>query len=71
VDSAAIVGICDQATVFEILQAIMYPLHAGAAAGGIYLLVTSGGSLTKRAARAFLSPRVGLGGAALDFTVQF
>lgn len=71
VDSRAIVGICDQSNVFKVLQYVMYPLHVGTAAVGIYLLVTSGGSATKPAARVFLSPRVGLGGAALDLALQF
>ncbi|MCK6587546.1 MAG: hypothetical protein L6Q76_08175 [Polyangiaceae bacterium] len=71
VDSRAIVSICKQTTVFTVLQLVMYPLHAGAAAGGIYLLMTSGGSAKKPAASAFLSPRVGLGAAALDLSVQF
>jgi len=71
VDSRAIVSICNQATVAQILQFAMYPLHVGAAAGGIYFLVTSGGSPTKPVARGLLSPRVGLGGVALDLAVQF
>jgi hypothetical protein len=71
VDSRAIVSICDQATVAGALQLLMYPLHVAGAVGGIYFVLTSGGSATKPVARAVLSPRVGLGSAAIDLSVQF
>jgi hypothetical protein len=71
VDSRAIVSICNQATVAQALQLMMYPLHIAAAVGGIYFFVTSSGSVTKPMARAFVTPRVGPGSAALDVAVQF
>lgn len=71
VDSQKLVSICDQSRVFTVLQLIMYPLHAVTAAGGIYLLVTSGGSAKQPAARPVFTPRVGPGLAALDMTLRF
>jgi hypothetical protein len=68
----AILGLCDQASTFEVMQAVFYGLGAVAGGFGVYLLATSGSSEPEPTrAGLVVRPAAGPGGGKIDLTYRF